>query len=97
MTAQTGYLLRAEAHELREIGNAIKKGSYSQLKTWMKADKKDAIVDEVKKAQLRGRGGAGFPGRSVRDGVVVAFVFAPPAETFRQVQRHAATGPNELV
>jgi NADH-quinone oxidoreductase subunit F len=61
MTQQTNYLLRAEGHELREIANAIKKGSYDQLKTWMQPDKKDTIVDEVKKAQLRGRGGAGFP------------------------------------
>ncbi|MBT9560478.1 MAG: NADH-quinone oxidoreductase subunit F, partial [Myxococcales bacterium] len=36
-------------------------GDYSRLRSWLTPEKRASITDEVKKANLRGRGGAGFP------------------------------------
>ena len=58
---QTSYLLRAPDKDLTDLQTAIGEGSYSRLRTWLKPHKKEAIVAEVKAANLRGRGGAGFP------------------------------------
>ena len=58
---QTSYLLRDAGRDLTRMDQALALGTYSRLRKWMRPDKKDAIVDEVKAANLRGRGGAGFP------------------------------------
>ena len=43
-----------------QIDGAIKRGAYSRLDKGL-AMEPTALVDEVKKSNLRGRGGAGFP------------------------------------
>ena len=43
-----------------DIDCYMKHGGYDMLKKAVTMEKKD-ICDEVKKSQLRGRGGAGFP------------------------------------
>ncbi len=48
------------AEEVKKIAEARKQGGYTQLKKAF-AMQPQAIVDEVKKSNLRGRGGAGFP------------------------------------
>ncbi len=62
MSTPTAYLLRTEEDMgLVPIDKAIAAGDYSRLKAWMKPDRKAEIIAEVKAANLRGRGGAGFP------------------------------------
>ncbi len=62
MIAESDYILRHKlGKDLRRIENAIAAGDYSRLRTWLRAEKRAAITEEVKKANLRGRGGAGFP------------------------------------
>ncbi len=46
--------------DYREIDTYIQHGGYSALKKALKMEP-DRIIEEVKKANLRGRGGAGFP------------------------------------
>jgi NADH-quinone oxidoreductase subunit F len=55
------------------IDTAIKAGGYEQLKKALKMPRQE-ITDEVKKAGLRGRGGAGFP-------CGVKWGFIPPTNT----------------
>ena len=61
MATPTSYLLRDTATDFTKIENAVAAGDYSRLRTWLRNDKKETIVNEVKTAVLRGRGGAGFP------------------------------------
>jgi NADH-quinone oxidoreductase subunit F len=59
-----GLLLRrpkAPHQNLEGIESAMALGDYSRLRSWLKPEKRASITDEVKKANLRGRGGAGFP------------------------------------
>ena len=59
---QTTYLLRDPNVDWKEIDVAIRQGGdYSRLRRWMRPNLKEKIVHEVKAANLRGRGGAGFP------------------------------------
>jgi NADH-quinone oxidoreductase subunit F len=61
MTKESTLLLRDPKKDWTDIDVAIKEGGdYSRLKTWMKRDPMD-LLNEVKSASLRGRGGAGFP------------------------------------
>ena len=60
MPAETSYILRQDGKDYRAIETATAAGTYKRLYKWLKGPK-DAIIDEVKKANLRGRGGAGFP------------------------------------
>ncbi|MDH3258889.1 MAG: NADH-quinone oxidoreductase subunit F, partial [Deltaproteobacteria bacterium] len=46
--------------DYRKIDTYIQYGGYSALKKALKMEP-DQIIEEVKKANLRGRGGAGFP------------------------------------
>ncbi|MBP6602777.1 MAG: NADH-quinone oxidoreductase subunit NuoF [Verrucomicrobiales bacterium] len=55
------------------IDTALKAGGYEQLKKALKMQRQE-ITDEVKKAGLRGRGGAGFP-------CGVKWGFIPPTNT----------------
>lgn len=55
------------------IDTALKDGGYEQLKKALKMQRQE-ITDEVKKAGLRGRGGAGFP-------CGVKWGFIPPTNT----------------
>ncbi|MFT5433893.1 MAG: NADH-quinone oxidoreductase subunit F [Myxococcota bacterium] len=61
MADQLRNLLRDTSKDFTSIDTAIKAGDYSRLRTWLRPEKKQAIIDEVKAANLRGRGGAGFP------------------------------------
>ena len=61
MAEETRYLLRDETRDWTQIDTAISAGDYTRLRRWMKPDKKEAIIAEVKAGVLRGRGGAGFP------------------------------------
>ncbi len=62
MIAESSHILRHKTGtDLRRIENAMGQGDYSRLRAWLRPDKRAAITDEVKKANLRGRGGAGFP------------------------------------
>jgi NADH-quinone oxidoreductase subunit F len=45
----------------KKIDTYIQNGGYQALEKAMKQMTPDAIIDEVKKSSLRGRGGAGFP------------------------------------
>ncbi len=54
LTAHTGHADQAD------LDAAMKRGAWSRLPKALKTAP-DAIIDEVKKAGLRGRGGAGFP------------------------------------
>ncbi|HEY2572676.1 MAG TPA: NADH-quinone oxidoreductase subunit F, partial [Verrucomicrobiaceae bacterium] len=51
----------------------LRDGGYEQLRKALTMDRK-AIIDEVKKSGLRGRGGAGFP-------TGVKWGFIPPTNT----------------
>ncbi|MCB1088071.1 MAG: NADH-quinone oxidoreductase subunit F, partial [Verrucomicrobiae bacterium] len=55
------------------IGTYLKEGGYEQLKAALKMEPK-AVTEEVKKAGVRGRGGAGFPAG-------VKWTFIPPNNT----------------
>ena len=60
-TPQTSYILRQDGKDYNDINVAVAAGTYSRLRKWMRSPMKEQIVEEVKKANLRGRGGAGFP------------------------------------
>ncbi|MFT7621949.1 MAG: NADH-quinone oxidoreductase subunit F [Myxococcota bacterium] len=62
MSVETRHLLRTQDDMgLCSIDSAIAKGDYKRLRPWMKDEKKQELIAEVKAANLRGRGGAGFP------------------------------------
>ena len=61
MGNQTSYLLRDDRKDWTQIGTAVNGGDYSRLRKWLRPERKEQIIAEVKAAQLRGRGGAGFP------------------------------------
>jgi NADH-quinone oxidoreductase subunit F len=60
VATQSDYLLRDRNVDWTNIDTAIKHGDYSRLKKWLSGTP-EALLEEVKKASLRGRGGAGFP------------------------------------
>ena len=61
MAEQMQQLLRDFSKDFKTIDVAMAEGDYSRLRKWMKPEKKEQILAEVKAAELRGRGGAGFP------------------------------------
>src|ERR1051326_3493483 len=54
-------LRRVQAEKLRSLGVYPPHGGYEAIQKVLNEMSPDDVINEVKKSQLRGRGGAGFP------------------------------------
>src|SRR5437660_11625293 len=54
-------LRRVHLEDSRSLDGYRRHGGYEAIKTVLDSMSPDDVIDEVKKSQLRGRGGAGFP------------------------------------